>query len=390
MIRLLTLTALYPNAAMPNHGVFVENRLRRLVATGRVSAQVIAPVPWFPVAQDRFGAYGRYAQVPAREDRHGIAIAHPRYGHVPKIGMRLQPDLFLRGVMAHLKRHGPTADQIDAIDAHYLYPDGIAAMAVAQALVKPFTVTARGSDVTEIPDYPFAKRRIGLLLERADRVIAVAEALRQKLIALGGAPDKIVTLRNGVDLDRFQPEDRAAARARFGIEGRALVSVGALIERKGHHLSIEAIARLPEDVRLYIAGEGPMRQALSDQIARAGLERRVKLMGPLPHDALPALYSAADASLLASSREGMANVLLESIACGCPVVATPVDGTPEVIADPAAGLLAERDPAALAAGIARLLDAVPDRQATRAYATRFGWEPTMDGLLEIFSGLTRS
>src|SRR5215469_12079920 len=91
--RILTFTTLYPNAAAPSHGVFVENRLRHLVASGRVAARVIAPMPWFPSDAKIFGRYGAYAQVPPREQRFDIAIEHPRYPVIPKVGMSIAPFL---------------------------------------------------------------------------------------------------------------------------------------------------------------------------------------------------------------------------------------------------------------------------------------------------------
>ena len=113
---------------------------------------------------------------------------------------------------------------------------------------------------------------------------------------------------------------------------------------------------------------------------------RVRFLGAVPHAELAALYGAADALVLASSREGWANVLLEAMACGTPVVATDIWGTPEVVADPAAGrLVPERTPAALAAAVAALLADPPARAATRRYAERFSWDATVEGQLALFA-----
>jgi glycosyltransferase involved in cell wall biosynthesis len=167
------------------------------------------------------------------------------------------------------------------------------------------------------------------------------------------------------------------------------VSVGWLIERKGHHLVIDAMRSLPEECCLKIIGEGPMREALQRQVAQLGLGRRVEFLGPKRQQELVELYGAADALVLASSREGMANVLLESLACGTPLIATPAWGTPEVVKIPAAGVLAsDRSADALAAAGRKLFAAYPDRAATRAYAETFSWDATTRGQLEIFSRVT--
>ena len=192
-------------------------------------------------------------------------------------------------------------------------------------------------------------------------------------------------LRNGVETDLFRPpEDRAAVRTALGLKGPALISVGGLIERKGHHRTIEAMHQLP-GFELVIVGEGPERQRLAALIDDYGLADRVRLLGPHPHRSLPALYGAADASVLASSREGWANVLLELMACGTPVVAANIWGNPEVVRAPAGGVIYEPNtPDAIAAAVRRLFADLPDRAATRAYAEPFSWDETTAGQLALF------
>ena len=103
-MKILSFTTLYPNAIKPNHGVFVENRLRHLTMTGRVELTVVAPVPWFPFKSERFGAYANFALVPAREKRHGIEIVHPRYPLLPKIGMTSAPWLMYLATRPAVRR----------------------------------------------------------------------------------------------------------------------------------------------------------------------------------------------------------------------------------------------------------------------------------------------
>jgi glycosyltransferase involved in cell wall biosynthesis len=176
-----------------------------------------------------------------------------------------------------------------------------------------------------------------------------------------------------MDLSLFAPADRNAARSAFGARGFTMVSVGALIPRKDHALTLTALAQLPDCV-LLIAGDGPLRSELEALARRLGVIDRVRFLGEVAHDALPALYSAADAMALSSSREGWANVLLEAMACGAPVVASDVNGTREVVRAAAAGrLMAERTPAGLVAALRDLRRAPPERAETRRYAEQFGW-----------------
>ena len=383
-IRLLTYSTLFPDSARPNHGVFVENRLRHLVATGHAEATVLAPTPWFPSRHPRFGAWSRLAAVPRRETRHGLDVWHPRYPVIPRIGMSLAPLLLYRASLAALRRLVAEGLQFDAIDAHYVYPDGVAAIWLGQHFRKPVVITARGSDITQLPDYAMPRRLIQMALRRADALIGVSAPLCARMVELGADPTRVTTLRNGVDIATFRPVDRAASRAELGLTRPTLISVGSLIERKGHHHTIAAMRDLPE-CELIIVGEGPERDRLAAQIARLGLTDRVRLLGPRPHAALAACYSAADAMVLASSREGWANVLLEAMACGTPVVASNIPGNPDVVTSPEAGLIIrENTPSGIAEGVRRLFATPPDRAATRAFAERFGWDETSQGQLRIF------
>jgi glycosyltransferase involved in cell wall biosynthesis len=182
----------------------------------------------------------------------------------------------------------------------------------------------------------------------------------------------------------FTPRDRAAARAGFGLTRPTLVSVGHLIDRKGHDLVVRAMADLPE-FELLVVGEGEERPKLEALAADPAVAGRVRLTGALPHDRLPDVYSAADALVLASSREGWANVLLEAMACGTPVVASDVWGTPEVVATPEAGeLMPERTPDGVVRAVRALFARPLDRAATRSYAEGFSWEDTTQGQLALF------
>lgn len=384
-IRLLTFTTLYPNAAQPNHGVFVENRLRHLLASGRARATVLAPVPWFPFRSSRFGSWSRFAAVPRAELRHGIEVLHPRFVAPPRLGMLTGPDALWLSARTALRRLLAEGRRFDAIDAHYLYPDGVAAVRLGREFGLPVVLTARGSDTSLLPRFRRPGRLIREAIAGADALIAVSAGLKEGLVALGAPAAKVTVLRNGVDLGLFRPpEDREAARVALGLEGPVLLSVGLLIPRKGHHRIIEALRDLPE-ATLLIVGEGPDRAALEAQARRLGLAARVRFLGALPHGGLPRVYGAADALVLASEREGWANVLLEAMACGTPAIAGPAWGSREAVSAPEAGLvLEETTPGAIAAGVRALFAAPPARAATRAHAEGFGWDATTQGQLALF------
>jgi len=388
-LRLLTFSTLFPHAGAPHHGVFVENRLRHLLGSQNVTSRVMAPIPWFPadrIGPLSLGAWGRFARSPGHEIRSGLAIEHPRYLVVPKIGMPAAPALLYAATVRAVARLQWTED-FDVIDAHYLYPDGVAAILLGRHFNKPVVITARGSDVTQLPDFAIPRRWIQWAMRSADALIAVSGGLKTAMAGLGADPAKITILRNGVDLERFQPQDRDASRRILGLDRPTLLSVGLLNERKGHHRIIQAMPNLPE-WRLLIVGDGPDRARLEQMAREVGVADRVQLLGPRPHAELPMLYSAADALVLASSREGWANVLLESMACGTPVVASNIPGNPEVVQEIAAGvIMPDNTPGGVAAGIRQLMHARRPSAETRAYAEQFSWDATSLGQMAVFRGV---
>ena len=383
-IRLLTFSTLFPHAGRPNHGIFVENRLRHLLSTGEASSTVVAPVPWFPSRSAQFGDWARHAHAQRLEVRDGLAIHHPRYLLAPRVGMLAAPAALFASAAIELRQAVGRGLQFDLIDAHYVYPDGVAAVALGRAFRKPVVITARGSDVTLFPRFAGPRRMIRWAMANAAGLIAVSDGLKQAMVALGASPQAISVLRNGVDLHQFRPLDPSSAREECKLEGPVLLSVGHLIERKRHHLAIEALAELPGWM-LAIVGEGPERGPLEELARRLGLSGRVVFCGAQPHSTLARFYSAADVLILASSREGWANVLLEAMACGTPVVASNIPGNPEVVGHPAAGSIVAHNTAhCFAATIRDLHASRPSREATRSYAEEFSWESTTAGQLKLF------
>lgn len=389
-MKILTFTTLYPSAARPNHGLFVEQRLRHLVASGQVQSQVVAPVPWFFSRNPRYGDYARYAATPRYEARNGINIAHPRYFLPPKISMRVAPYALAAGAQPALRRIGDTGHDFDLIDAHYFYPDGVAAAFLARHFRKPLVITARGTDLSYIPRYKRPRQMIQWAATQASGIVCVCQALKDTLVELGVSAEKIVVLRNGVDLERFAPIEREEQRSKLGWQRPTLLSVGNLYLHKGHDLAIAAMALLPE-YALVIAGGGPEEQNFKRQAQELGVAERVSFVGVVAQSELKYYYGAADALILASSREGWANVLLEAMACGTPVVASAVGGTPEVVTAEDAGILMrERSPASLAAAVKQLFARGVQRDATRQFAERFSWDATTVGQIELFSRILKN
>lgn len=388
-VRTLLFSTLYPSSVKPGNGIFVETRLRELLSSGQVETKVVAPVPWFFSKNPRFGDYARMASTPLRETYHDVDVLHPRYFLPPKVGMNIAPFTLAIGAMPAVERLLDEGFDFDVIDAHYYYPDGVAAALLARHFNKPFTVTARGTDLNLIPRYVLPRRMMQWAASRAAASIGVCSALVDVLRRWNIPSRRLHVMRNGVDLVRFRPVPQEAARAELGLTGSPLLlSVGYLVEVKGHHIAIDALQKLlptHPQARLMVIGAGEERDRLKALCQSLGVQENVTFTGALPNADLYKWYSAADVMILASSREGWANVLLESMACGTPVVATRIWGTPEVVAEDVAGrLVDQRDGTAFAATILSLLLDYPDRSQVRAYAERFSWLSTTNAQVALF------
>lgn len=385
MLRVLTLSTLFPNGVQPTLGIFVERQTLGLAARPDVELEVVAPVglPIWPLALHPH--YAPLRALPAGEDWHGLRVHRPRYRVWPRIGAaataKAMADALLPKLRAIRERFA-----FDLIDAEYFWPDGPAAMRLADALGVPFSVKARGSDI-----HLWGKRLgIGEQIVEAGRraagLLAVSGRLREDMIALGLPGERIRVHQTGIDLDRFVPVDRDAAKARLGVSGPLLVTAGWLIRRKGQDVAIEALARLP-GATLLVVGDGPERARLERQAQRLGVATRVRFLGQQPHDALPGLLAAADVAVQPTQAEGLANVWVEALACGTPVVSCDVGGARDAIDRLEAGRLVPRNPEAFAAAIRDLLAAPPAPHAVRKAAEKFSWQRNSDELFAHLSAI---
>lgn len=303
--------------------------------------------------------------------------------------MNIAPFSLALGALPLVKRLIKEGFEFDLIDAHYYYPDGVAAGFLAKWLGKPFVVTARGSDVNLISRYAFPRRLMEKSAKASSASIGVSKALVDQMARLGFPTEKLMVFRNGVDIDRFVPENKLVSRNRLGLKGapdrKILLSVGNLVELKGHNIAIQALAELDTSFQLLIVGTGPEGQNLQDLVNQLGLADRVLFAGRIENTELKWWYSAADVLVLCSSREGWPNVLLEAMACGTPVVATRVGGVQEIVANPVAGrLMDQRSPEALVDALRALLSTFPDAQGVRRYARSFDWEQTTAAQMTLF------
>jgi glycosyltransferase involved in cell wall biosynthesis len=390
--RVLSLATLYPNVHRPRFGTFVAAQMAALAARGDWEVTVINPIGVPPVPMAR---YAPLAEAAVTGVEQGLTVHRPRFTLIPGIGGPFNPAMIVRAVLRLARRLHALAP-FDLVDAQFFYPDGPAAARIAKALDLPLSIKARGADISLWAGKPYARRKMLRAARQAAGLLAVSQALAGDMAERGFPRSKITVHYTGLDRDRFYPRDRRQSRERISALGVAvaastplLVTVGALIPRKGQQHVLRALARLP-GAHLALVGEGPDRAMLEAFARDTGMADRVHFLGSLDHEALPTLLSAADAMVLPSASEGLANAWVEALACGCPLVITDAGGAREVLDRPEAGIIVERDGAAIAAGVKALLAVPPQRDAVARSAERFSWQENAAVLAEYYEGITES
>ncbi len=381
-------STLFPSAAQPHAGVFIKERMFRVAQ--RLPLTVVAPVAWFPF-QSVLQLWRPHFRPPAarHEMQQGIEVLRPRFLSVPGLFKRLDGLFLALGSLPTLLRL-QRAGKLAVLDAHFAYPDGYAATLIGRWLGVPVAITLRGTEARHVRT-PGLSALLKKALTHADVIFSVAAALKRIAVSVGIAEDKVLVVGNGVDTATFRPIPRAEARAALGLpqDCRVLATVGGLVERKGFHRVIDCLPALRETMpNLHYlvvggpSGEGDWTDKLKAQVRRLGLESCVHFLGTMPAAELPVPLSAADVFVLSTRNEGWANVLLEAMACGLPVVTTDVGGNAEVVARGDLGTVVPfGDESALLEAIRDALGRTWDRDALMSYARANSWERRVETLV---------
>jgi len=392
-MNVLVITSMFPSRALPNHAVFVKNRILR--ASKQCSIKVVVPIPYFPCL-NFLKRYSFRKQIPEYDIIDGMKVYYPRFLSIPKFLKPLDGFFLFLTCLIFIKRKLNDFD-FELIDSHLAFPDGFGAVLLGNYLNKPVTITLRGHDINDLPRFPVRFRQLKYALKNADQIFSVAKALKDRAVSFGIDKKKIIVSSNGVDTSVFRAYDMYEMRKELNLplDKKIIVSVGNLVERKGFHILIEALRilrdRYRNDAYLVIVGgpgeEGDYSEVLFRLIHELNLSKYVTMAGPQKNSDLYKWYNASDISCLASSKEGWANVLLESLACGKPVVATNVWGTPEVICSEKYGILTERNPKVMASALSKALDIKWDQDAIIAYAQQHTWDKVASGVINKWKSL---
>lgn len=385
MLRVLTLSTLFPDATRPHFSPFVQAQTLALAARDDVTLRVVAPLGIPPLLGRRHPRYAALASLPAVDDWQGLTVYRPHFPHLPGPAARFDARLMARALLP-LLRDIRRDFAFDVIDAQFFWPDGPAAIALGKALGVPVSIKARGSDISLWGKAPGIGPQIVAAGKAVSGALAVSAALKADMVALGIPADRIRVHYTGLDRARFATQDRAAAKRKLGIEGPLLVSVANLVERKGHQFAIDAM-RLLAGVKLIIIGRGEHEATLRRQIAELHLEDRVTLLGAQPHDVIAGWLAAADIMILMSESEGLANSWIEALASGTPVVISDAGGAREVVNRAAAGRIVARAPEPIASAVRDVLAADYPRDTVAETVERFSWAQNAAELAAHLKGL---
>jgi teichuronic acid biosynthesis glycosyltransferase TuaC len=391
-MKILVVTSVFPNPAQPTLGVFVRERMFKVAR--HCELKVVAPVPWFPFIN--LVKKGYRPNVPYFEMQEGIEVYHPRFFNIPRFFKFLDGFFFFLSTVATIRKIRKEFD-FDLLDAHFAYPDGTGAILLGKFFKKPVIITIRGT-IRKLARFPLIRRQIRYALNNAAKIFAVCNDLKNAVVELGISPEKVVVMPNGVDIDKFRPVDRLVARRELGLQRdrKILISVGGLVERKGYHRIIAALPEIRKTIPyvMYIIVGGPSVEGNNEPelrrlVTELELQDAVLFAGPQPHAKLHKWLSAADVFCLATSNEGWANVFLEAMACGLPVVTSKVGGNEEVVASDEYGVLFDLDDRRqMVAAILKALEKSWDRDEIVAYARSNSWDVRIEGLVSQFCGMS--
>lgn len=387
MLHVLTLSTLFPDATRPTFGPFVERQTLGLAAHPDVDLRVVAPIGIPPLGA-LHPRYRGLVQLPRVETWQGLTVHRPRFTHIPGVGGGWDARALVRALRGPLTEIHATFP-FDVIDAQFFWPDGPAAVALGREFGVPVSIKARGADIHYWGQNSATAAQVIAAGKAANGMLAVSSAMKADMVALGMPGDRITVHYTGIDKGVFAVRDRDAAKASLAITGPLIVSVGALIPRKGQGFVIDALPALP-GATLVLIGKGEDESALRAKATALGVANRVRFMGALPQAMIADWLAAADVMALPSASEGLANAWVEALASGTPVITCDVGGAGELIDRPEAGRLVTRDADQIGAAVRELLTKPPARAAVAATVDRFSWDANTDALYAHLSTVVAS
>lgn len=392
-MKILVFTTVYPNEVQPNLGIFVKQRMSRVARS--VDLKVVAPVPWFPFAgifKEKYRVRPSFLEL-----QDGVEVFHPRFCLIPKFCKWMDGLLLFCSTVWTIRKIRKEF-QFDIIDAHFVYPDGFAGVLLGKYFKVPVTITLRGT-INRLIDKKIIRVFVKWALKKATKILSVSQYLAD--LAISKTPQasssKFITVPNGVDITKFKPIEKKTARKRLNIDTglQVLVSVGGLVERKGHHrvLNIlpDLIKEIPNLLYIIVGGggvEGDMKEELKRLVEQMHIEKHVRFSGEIPHAEVSVYLSAANIFVLPTRFEGWPNVFFEAMSCGLPVVTTDICGNSEIVTQGENGFLVPfGDDIALCSALKEAFKKKWDAKKISDYAQSRPWSMVADEVINVFKAL---
>jgi len=381
MLKIAVVTRYFPSSAEPWQGRSAYQTLR-LIAQ-RADVRVFYPNANYPsFLRPRSRVYDK---LDTSWSPPCVTTSYFDYPSLPLLSRPLNGAMAARALLPHVRSFAP-----DLVFSCILYPDGYSALRIARALSIPVVAMSIGSDINRIGD-PVSAMQTRVVLRSADSVVTVCADLRDKAVAMGASPRNTRSIVNGCDLSVFRVGDRLQARHALGIDpaAQAVVYIGRMDVKKGLRELVDAAVSLhPVRPRLhvYLVGEGPDKSTVMDSIQANHAAGYIHMLPSCAFDEVATWMAAADLVTLPSYMEGCPNAILESLACGRPVVATHVGGIPEIVSDTCGRLVPPRDQVALAQALVSVLNQNWDAEAISAQRSR-SWDSVAAELLGLFESL---
>lgn len=376
--KVVVYTRQFPKPTAETDGLFTAQMVGELNNIADVT--VVCPVPWCPKLSffKRWPAWYSNAEIPRHREYKGVDVFYPKFLVIPILARFIQPlfqVLSTLPLLARLKKQ----KQVEVINAHNLYPDGVGASMVGKLLKLPVVQTSLGSDINSNLNSSIRLSQIKWAMNNSVGVSAKSNALVKLIKTLVRKDLPIEWIPNGVNTSRFDVcSDEIKAKLKLELslvaDTRYLLFVGRLDEVKGLIYLVEALGRLEQSGELkfvtLLVGDGPERNALLDRVRELGIEDKIVFVGKVGHETVPKYIHACDAFCLPSLNEGMPNVVLEALACGRPVVASRVGGVPELVDETNGEMVPSGDSEVLASSIKRVFE---NQWCAEAVAESVSW-----------------